>query len=136
MKKYMKRIVSWMCAVLMTLSMAVPVLATDSSANSVSETENRPSGVGVSFHQGTEKQIEVGNGKSKITLDLSFVNPSPGVETKPINNIIFCFKNEMGECSFYTTSKNGFSFSEQNFKAQRQGRRYGSTINPLVAFLI
>ena len=75
MKKYMKRIVSWMCAVLMTLSMAVPVLATDSSANSVSETENRPSGVGVSFHQGTEKQIEVGNGKSKITLDLSFVNP-------------------------------------------------------------
>ena len=113
MKKYMKRIVSWMCAVLMTLSMAVPVLATDSSSNSASETENRPSGVGVSFHQGTEKQIEVGNGKSKITLDLSFVNPSPGVETKPINNIIFCFKNEMGECSFYTTSKNGFSFSEQ-----------------------
>ena len=113
MKKYMKRIVSWMCAVLMTLSMAVPVLATDSSANSVSETENRPSGVGVSFYQGTEKQIEVGNGKSKITLDLSFVNPSPGVETKPINNIIFCFKNEMGECSFYTTLKNGFSFSKQ-----------------------
>ena len=75
MKKYMKRIVSWMCAVLMTLGMAVPVLATDSSANSVSETENRPSGVGVSFHQGTENQIEVGNGKSKITLDLSFVNP-------------------------------------------------------------
>ena len=79
MKKYMKQIVSWMCAVLMTLSMAVPVLATDSSSNSASETENRPSGVGVSFHQGTEKQIEVGNGKSKITLDLSFVNPSPGV---------------------------------------------------------
>ena len=113
MKKYMKRIVSWICAVLMTLSMAVPVLATDSSADSASETENRPSGVGVSFHQGTEKQIEVGNGKSKITLDLSFVNPSPGVETKPINNIIVCFKNEMGECSVYTTSKNGFSFSEQ-----------------------
>ena len=97
MKKYMKRIVSWMCAVLMTLSMAVPVLATDSSANSVSETENRPSGVGVSFHQGTEKQIEVKNNQSYITFDLSFVNPSPGVETKPIYNVIFCFENEMGE---------------------------------------
>ena len=113
MKKYMKRIVSWMCAVLMTLSMAVPVLATDSSAGSVSETENRPSGVGVSFHQGTEKQIEVKNNQSYITFDLSFVNPSPGVETKPIYNVIFCFENEMGECSFYTTLAEEKGFSEQ-----------------------
>ena len=112
MKKYMKRIVSWMCAVLMTLSMAVPVLATDSSANSVSETENRPSGVGVSFHQGTETQIEVGNKNSFITFDLSFLNSKPGVETKPIHTVIFCFGNEMGECSFYTTLDENKGFSE------------------------
>ena len=31
MKKYMKQIVSWMCALLMTLSMAVPALAADSN---------------------------------------------------------------------------------------------------------
>ena len=66
----MKRIVSWMCAVLMTLSMAVPVLATDSSSDSASVTENRPSEVGVSFHQGTKTQIEVGNKDSYITFDL------------------------------------------------------------------
>ena len=99
----MKRIVSWMCAVLMTLSMAVPVLATDSSADSASVTENRPSEVGVSFHQGTKTQIEVGNKDSYITFDLSFLYSKPGVETKPIYKVIFYFGNEMGECSFYTT---------------------------------
>lgn len=128
MKKYMKRIVSWMCAVLMTLSMAVPVLATDSSADSASETENRPSGVGVSFHQGTETQIEVGNKNSFITFDLSFLNSKPGVETKPIHTVIFCFGNEMGECSFYTTLDENKGFSEVSSSNHKNIRINGARV--------
>lgn len=109
MKKYMKRIVSWMCAVLMTLSMAVPVLATESNEASVIETENHPSAVSVEFSSNSNSQIVVVDAESEISFDVTFVNPSPGAYIKRINDVTFFFKNETGECSFYSPLGSTFS---------------------------
>ena len=98
MKKYMKRIVSWMCAVLMTLSMAMPVLATESSETGQ---KTRPSKVDVVLTSNSNT-IEVGNKDSKISFNVTVTNPSPGAEII-VNYVAFCFESDMGECSFYNS---------------------------------
>lgn len=116
MKKYMKRIVSWICTVLMTLSMAMPVLATDSNAASVIETENHPSAVRVGLSSNSNSQIVVGDEESKISFGVTFVNPSPGAYIKKINEVIFCFENETGKCSFYSPLGSTFSTQTRDFQ--------------------
>lgn len=123
MKKYMKRIVSWICTVLMTLSMAMPVLATDSNAASVVWTENRPSEVEVNLSQGSGTQIEVGNKNSNIKFDVTFTNPSPGAVTTPIYRVYFCFENEMGNKCYFSTKLDyeGFSEPDKTYKISIYG---------------
>lgn len=126
MKKYMKQIVSWMCAVLMTLSMAVPVFATNSNAASVIQTENRPNAVSVKFSSNSNTQIVVGKMESKISFDLTFTNPSPEKVTTGIYMAYFGFENETGECKYFSTDKlywSGFTGSCKTYSTEITGDR-------------
>ena len=108
MKKYMKQIVSWMCAVLMTLSMAVPVLATNSNA-----VKKRPSAVEVTFSKNSNTQIELGKEDSVISFDVTFTNPSPGTEVF-VKMFLFCFVNdENDKCTFYNWFKDDKPISSE-----------------------
>ena len=127
MKKYMKQIVSWMCAVIMTLSMAVPVLATNSNAASVIQTENRPSAVMVGLSSNSNSQIVVEDEKSEISFDVTFVNPSPGAYIKQINNVIFCFENETGKCSFSSSLGAKFSTPTREYHIKIIGKKGTNT---------
>lgn len=86
MKKYMKQITSWMCALLMTLSMAVPALAASEGPLIVANVTALD----------TNATIVVGETTTKANFRLQLVNKYPGHSAK-IYGVYFIMENSEGD---------------------------------------
>lgn len=112
MKRIGKRVISWLCVSIMTISMAVPV------AVCTKATESNLPGVCSISHRSTTDGYIPSVAKDSTPLEVTFYlsNENEGKDTSIVSNILLTFTNDSSQTVEFVTNKECSSFNTKQQK--------------------
>lgn len=113
MKRIGKRVISWLCVLIMTISMAVPVSAVTYDGGTNESGANYPIVEAISYRNTSEGYMPtVSAGSAPVEFTLSLKNNNQNSTTKKINYIEFTYSDGKGKTIGFKTDKGCDGFSD------------------------